>query len=98
MAEEYIVGLNRIVYRSTNFEEGFNVFVDLYYPDGHREPSVILVEMGEGLYYFEYNFSMEGIYTGIFYENGVKKVSQNFRIAKSISGGFRFLGNNVINS
>ena len=98
MAEEYITGLNRIVYRSTNFGEGFNIFVDLYNPIGSREPSIVLVEIGEGLYYFEYSFVMQGIYTGIFYENGVNKTSQNFRIAKNVSGGFRFLGHNVINT
>lgn len=99
MAEEYNIGTNRIVYRSTNFEENLAVFVDMYCPDGSREPSIVLVEIGEGLYYFNYNFANRGGYTGIFYESGDKKVSQNFRIISKDSGsGFSpFLGDNVIN-
>ena len=111
MAEEYLIGTNRIVYRSTNFEEDLEIFVDLYRPNGSREPSRILTEMEEGLYYFEYNFSVAGIWTGIFYEKHwddeleekvyKKKISQNFRILKKdvSSGGIRsFLGDNVINT
>ena len=102
MAEEYLVGTNRIVYRSTNFGEGLDIFVDLYCPDGLRKPSIPLIEIGEGLYYFRYNFSDVGIYTGIFYEDGVKKISQNFRILKKdVSSGSvirSFLGDNVINT
>ena len=104
MAEEYLVGSNRIVYRSTSFEENLKVFVDLYCPDGLREPSIVLVEMELGLYYFRCNFSKVGVYTGIFYEDGVKKISQNFRITEGTCtdigyGGLKpFLGNNVINT
>ena len=104
MAEEYFVGSNRIVYRSTSFKENLNVFVDIYCPDGIREPSVALIEMELGLYYFKYTFFKVGVYTGIFYEEGVKKVSQNFRIIERVcndtggNGLKSFLGDNVINT
>ena len=112
MAEEYLIGTNRIVYRSTSFEEGLDIFVDMYCPNGSREPSIILTEIDDGLYYFRYNFSKVGVYTGIFYEKHwddelkefvyEKKVSQNFRITRkdvSSSSGLRpFLGDNVINT
>lgn len=101
MAEEYFVGTNRIVYRSTSFVEGLTIFVDMYCPDGLREPSIVLIEMEQGLYYFKYNFSKAGIYTGIFYEDGSKKISQNFRIVNKdviVGGSGSFLGNNVINT
>lgn len=100
MAEEYLIGTNRIIYRATNFEENLTIFVDLYCPDGVREPSVILVELEAGLYYFEYSFSQIGIYTGIFYEGGKKKISQNFRIQNEVEGGGSgaFRGNKVINN
>jgi hypothetical protein len=101
MAEIYHVGINRITYRSTDFIEELSIFVDLYRPDGCREPSIFLCEMGDGLYYFGYNFCILGVYTGIFYENGVKKTSQNFRIEDRCNGGGMvvppsFLGPNVI--
>ena len=100
MAEEYLIGTNRIVYRSTNFDVDLHVFVDLYRPNGLRVPSIILTEMGEGLYFFRYDFFDMGVYTGIFYEDGYKKTSQNFRILKKdVSSGSvirPFLGDNVI--
>jgi len=99
MAEIYPLGSNRIVYRSTNFAGGLGIFVDLYGPDGLRMPSVPLTELGEGLYYFEFTFSKLGIYTGLFYENGTKRTSQNFNIRGNPDGGFRpFRGDNVINT
>lgn len=97
MAEDYTLGLCKIVYRATNFGERLDIFVDLYDPDGLRIPSILLMEMGEGLYWFKYVFLKSGIYSGIFYEDGVKKISQNFRIT-STKGLGTFLGNNVINN
>jgi len=96
MAERYLLGGNRIIYKSMNFQEGLEVFVDLYRPDFTRELSIILTELGDGLYYFEYNFSQVGVYTGIFYENGEKKISQNFKIEKSVTGRM-VPGTNLIN-
>jgi len=40
MAEEYIVGSNRIVYRSTNFAGGLGIFVDLSFQ--HTGLAVVL--------------------------------------------------------
>ena len=98
MAEEYYIGTNRIVYKSTGFEEGLAIFVDLYCPNFTREPSIILIEIGEGLYFFEHDFLQCGIYTGIFYENGEKKISQNFRIDdESVKGSRVVRGDNLIN-
>lgn len=90
MAEQYTIGTNRIVYRSTSFEENLDIFVDVYCPDGLREPSITLIEMEQGLYYFVYDFSKIGVYTGIFYEGGTKRISQNFRIIKK-DGGCRWI-------
>lgn len=97
MAEEYFVGSNRIIYKSTAFKEGLAIFVDLLRPDMSREPSIVLTEIGDGLYYFEYNFLEVGVYTGIFYENGVKKISQNFRIDTKPFGRRMINGDKLIN-
>lgn len=101
MAEQYPLGLHKIVYKSTGFKKELTIFVDLHRPDTGREPSIILTEMEEGLYYFEYNFTNKGVYSGIFYENGVKVTSQNFRIddESSSAGAVRIVqrGSRIIN-
>ena len=95
MAEDYYIGTNKIVYKSLDFKEGLNVSVDLFHPDGSKESGIPLIEMEDGLYYFNYNFVNKGIYTGIFYENTAKIVAQNFRIEPEV--GRRMINNNLIN-
>jgi hypothetical protein len=48
-----------------------------------------LTELDEedGFYYFDFNFNEEGAWIGIFYENGVKKLSNVFRVDSFDSEG-----------
>jgi len=100
MAEEYYVGKRRIVYKSVGFITGLNVSVDMYFSSGEKESGINLIEIENGLYYFNYFFPTKGMYTGIFYENGIKKIAQNFRviIEPSFNGGGRIVsGDRLIN-
>jgi len=102
MAERYFLGSNRIIYRSTSFQEGLNVVVNLFHPDLTEESGIALTEIREGLYYFEHKFVKKGIYTGIFYEDGVKVTSQNFKIEdepSSTDGAVRIIraGSRLVN-
>ncbi|MHA1883070.1 MAG: hypothetical protein ACTSUO_08500 [Candidatus Thorarchaeota archaeon] len=83
MAERYSFGSNRIFYRSASFKEGLQVSVDLLSPNLIVHKGISLVEVGSGIYYFDYDFLQEGVWVGIFYENGVKKTSQNFLIERN---------------
>ena len=94
MAEEYYVGTNKIIYKSMGFKTELVVTVDIYCLEeivDHRE----LKEIGEGLYCFDYKFIRLGMYTGIFYENNVKSIAQNFRVIMKPKGIIS--GNNLIN-
>lgn len=82
MAEEYPVGKNRIFYRATAFKEGLDVKVNLLCPNLDNHKDIDLIEFEEGIYYFDYDFRQEGVWVGVFFENGDKKTSQNFRIRK----------------
>ena len=91
MAEEYPLGQNRIFYRSTSFREGLQIIVDLLCPNLDNHKGIELVELGEGIYYFDFDFTHEGVWVGVFFEDSVKRTSQNFRIKRKISylrGGF----------
>ncbi len=86
MAEEYSFGVNRIFYRSTGFQEGLQVTVDLLCSNLDNHTNIVLVENGGGIYYFDYDFNYLGVWHGTFCENGVKVASQNFKIKNSSSG------------
>ena len=97
MAEQYSPGANRIFYKSSGFKEGLEVWVSIHYPDLH-EDQVILVELGEGIYYFDYNFEIVGMYVTVFYEDGNKCGIQVYNIKKEVRGDGRSSpGPNVIN-
>ncbi len=101
MAEQYPPGVNRIFYKSTGFIEGLTVSVDILYPDMNDDDGIILIEVGGGLYYFDYDFPSIGVYAAVFYEDGVKRCPQvyNIRRESGATGGglvMRF-GNGIIN-
>lgn len=104
MAEIYPLGKNRIFYRPQGFVEGLIVTVDMIDPrlklnnQNDNDDMIMLIEFGEGLYYFDYSFSLEGTYIGIFYENGKKRTSQAFstRRIPAATKPFIFRGDQVI--
>ncbi|MHA1169805.1 MAG: hypothetical protein ACTSPI_17570 [Candidatus Heimdallarchaeaceae archaeon] len=98
MAEKYSPGLVRLWYRATGFKEGIKVTGDFRGPERIRDTALEFIEEGDGIYHLDYCFPMVGSYVGIFLEDGIKKVSQNFNIEEPPRGG-RFVprGSNLLN-
>jgi len=94
MAERYPPGHHRIFYRSTSFQEGLDVTAKLLSPDDVWNDEVTLEDVGNGLYKLEVWFDKEGTWVGLFFEDGVKKVTQNFLVMRERP---KNLGCNVLN-
>jgi hypothetical protein len=94
MAERYPPGRHRIFYRSTAFQSGINVTVQMLRPDGVWDTEVALDDVGNGLYRLDILFNKEGTWVGLFFEDGSKKVTQNFLVKRERS---KNLGRNVVN-
>jgi len=94
MAERYPPGRHRIFYRSTSFQSGLDVTVIMLGPDDVWTDEVPLEDVGNGLYRLDYLFNREGTWVGLFSEDGVKKVTQNFLVLRERP---KNLGNNVVN-
>jgi hypothetical protein len=65
---------------------------------------LLLIEVGKGLYFYDFDFSQIGTYVAILYEDGAKATSQNFFIMENLGGGSSdviggtFRGPSVINT
>ena len=101
MAERYPLGVGRIFYRAKVFATGRTVTMDILNPSLKWMEGIKLMEIGEGLYYIDFNFAMKGTYMAIFYEGGEKVISQNFFVnyepAREHLAGGSFRGSFVIN-
>lgn len=82
MAERYPPGHHRLFYRATAFQTGLTVSAKMLGPDDVWSDEFELEDVGNGLYRFEFYFKQEGTWVGLFYENGEKKVSQNFLVMR----------------
>jgi len=80
VAELYSTGVHRISYQSIGFREGVDVTGRVWGPTGERSELQIFDEIGEGLYYLDYDFIEYGVHTAITYENGIKKKSGTYRV------------------
>jgi len=69
MAELYLIGINRIFYKAEKFGIGKTVTAYFWNPILVKSSIQTLTELESGLYYIDYNFSIEGNYVGLFYEN-----------------------------
>jgi len=94
MAERYPPGRHKIYYRSTAFQEGLMVTGELMRPDGVWLDEVTLEDAGKGLYRFEVNFTQSGTWVGLFSEDGVRKLSQNFFVCRE---KVKPVGRNILN-
>ena len=95
MAEEYTKGTFPLWYRSTGFKEGLIITADFINPLFQEQIGLNLTEHGRGLYFINYTFQIYGIYVAIFYENGIKKITQNFKVMPS---SYPFFGSgNLVN-
>lgn len=84
MIEPFIEGRNRVVYKSEGFKTDLTVTVKFWDPFLETTPLIQFTELGEGLYYLDFNFNHEGTWIGLLYENGVKKGTQTYKVTKFI--------------
>ena len=80
MAELYSTGVHRLSYQSDKFIEGIIVTAYIWNPTGEQSTLQLFNELGEGLYYLDYDFVKYGVHTVITYENGIKKKSGTYRV------------------
>lgn len=98
MSDSYSIGVNRIFYRSTGFKSGIDVTCDLFFPNLSCINGILLNELRDGIYFFDYNFNQIGFYLGVFLENNVKKESRSFQISyniEDVNGNVIFSGKNI---
>ena len=82
MAELYTSGVNRIIYKAENFTTGATVTAFFWNPTLVKSALQTFVEIEEGLYYLDYDFTQSGTYAAIFFENAIKKLPGTFRITE----------------
>jgi hypothetical protein len=81
MVTNYYRGINRIWYRASGFKTGVVVQVRLRQPIGIQIDALTLTESEDkGLYYLDFDFSKEGQWVGIFFEDGLKIASDIFHV------------------
>lgn len=95
MAETYSVGSRRLVYRSRGFKEHLEVKAKVLNQNLEWSQEILLNEVGDGFYYFDYWFSL-GHYTVKFSEFGSPVTSQNFWIVDSGGGLYKHDHNSSI--
>lgn len=88
---DYIIGINRLIYQGPNFATGLTITAYIYNPSMVKTGPYTLIESEEGFYYFDFNFNVEGAWTGLFYENGVKTLSNVFRVGVAGLGIVRYV-------
>lgn len=77
---EYPLGQNRLIYQAPNFLTGLSISVVMWSPALVKSTPVILIELEEGFYYFDINFTEVGPWIGLFSENNKKVLSCVFRV------------------
>lgn len=80
MAELYATGVNRIFYKSVDFNTEKVVTAYIWNPSMVKSALQTFTEIELGLYYLDYNFANEGSYVGLFYENAVRLAFSSFRV------------------
>ena len=79
----YILGNNRVVYKSILFVTGLTVTARMWDPDLLTTEDFDLTELSNGLYYFTKKFSRSGIYPIVFFENGTEKAFHTIRVKRA---------------
>ncbi len=80
MLEPFIEGRNRVVYQATAFQSGLTVTACFWNPFLEKGPPQQFEELSDGLYYLDFDFSHEGTWIGLFFEDGEKKTSQVYKV------------------
>lgn len=84
MPELFKKGTERLVYKAKKFATGKTVTAHIWDPSFSKSPLLTLSELEKGLYYLDYNFTSEGTYIGLFYENGKESAMGVFRVEASL--------------
>ena len=80
-------GVNRVFYRSCGFTSGLQITLHLWEPSLNTKHCVILDEIeGEGIYYTDFDFTVDGKWIGIALENGLKTTSSVFIVGANTPG------------
>jgi len=85
MAALYSIGMNRISYRSRGFAIGRVITAYMWTPTLVKSSLLTLTEIGEGLYYLDYDFVTEGTYQGKFFEDGLPSTTGVFRVSDIVT-------------
>lgn len=87
MAEQYTSGVNRVVYKAEAFGTGKTVTAYFWNPSLTKSALQTFTELELGIYYLDYDFTVNGTHIGLFYEGGVAKTVGSFRVSASTNGG-----------
>ena len=85
MTELYSTGVSRLSYRARGFAIGKVITAYMWTPDLAKSGLLTLTEVGEGLYYIDYDFATEGTYQGKFFENGIPSTTGVFRVSDIVT-------------
>jgi len=88
---DYYLGQNRLMFQAPQFTTGMTITTYMYSPQMVKSGLLELIEFEEGFYYLDFNFTEQGAWIGIFYENGVKKLSNVFRVGTPDAGIIRYI-------
>jgi len=96
VAEQHSPGTQKMFYHAHNCQTGLDVMVEICHST--NETSIEILELKEsvrfpGVYSFLFHF-LEGVYLAAFFENGVRTISQVYRISRP--EGTKFRGPNVV--
>lgn len=80
MPDLFLKGIARIAYKARNFATGKTVTAYIWSPSLNKSPLLTFSEVESGLYYLNYDFTEEGVYFAIFYEDGEATTMGAFRV------------------
>lgn len=84
MPELFKKGTERLVYKAKGFKTGQTITAHIWDPTFTKSALLTLTEIEKGLYYLDFNFTQEGTYIGLFYENGIESAMGVFRVEASL--------------
>ena len=73
-------GINRLIYKATNFETGVSVEAYVYNARGEKSGPYAFTELGDGLYYYDFNFNIYGTWAFLLYEEGSLKTHSTYKV------------------
>jgi len=87
----YDLGINRIYYKASGFQEGLIVTAILTEPNLNIKVDLTFNELEEGVYYCDHSFTQYGKYVLLLYEDGVKSQFQAITVTSHFSNEVHFI-------